>query len=73
MGRQAPAILSVRGCERAHPPHQAMVAAVGVGIAPCEAIGLKKAKVAIARKMAVFRGPEAVGSVGALADDALHS
>ena len=37
MGRQALAILSIRGGERADPPHQAAVAARRMGAAPCQA------------------------------------
>jgi hypothetical protein len=37
MGRQVAAVVSVRGSKRAHPSHQAMVAAVGLGPAPRQA------------------------------------
>jgi hypothetical protein len=54
MGRQAPAIVPVRGGDRSHPPRQAVVAAAGLGLRLVKRIGLKKAKVAIARKMAII-------------------
>ena len=47
-------IVPVRGGKRAHPSHQAVVAAAGRAWGLVKRIGLKKAKVAIARKMAII-------------------
>jgi len=54
MGRSAAANLSVRGSQRAAAPLPQVVDVEGLGCPADEADRLKKAKVAIARKMAVI-------------------
>ena len=46
--------LSIQGGERAYPPHQTVLPLAEWGQRLAKRIGLKKAKVAIARKLAVI-------------------